>query len=172
MSDPVEWLSNRLDEVEGLATSAEIDAGSPWRTEGNYRDVPDIVVASTPLPGYTRPTYWLWNSEEDVSGSPAVAAHVAGMDPATVLQLVAATRALLELHERWELGEYEYTGNPIVTIEDGVTYRHWPAGSITGERQVGVRYECWHCMNSDESHMDWPCPTLRAVAAGWGWVDE
>lgn len=92
--------------------------------------------------------------------------------PAMVLRLVAATRALLELHERWELEEYEYTGNCVVTVEDGVTYTHWPAGSITGQRQVGVRYECWHCINSDESHMDWPCPTMKAVAAGWGWVDE
>lgn len=142
MTDPVVWLwlTAKLDEVEEIAKAAERDAGSPWRTEGNYRDDRDIVVASTPLPGYTRPTYWLWNSEEDVHGSPAVAAHVAGMDPAMVLLLVAATRVVLELHKPNQ--------------DNDCTTCGWSDGYEIG------------------GHEEWPCPTLRAVAVGWGWADD
>lgn len=147
MSDPVEWIEHKLAQVASVVEDEQ-------RKVERLREYP-IALQDEPLYCYGDDYHY------PLTG-----------DPLTIIMLAEATRALLELHERWELEEYEYTGNPIVTIEDGVTYRHWPAGSITGERQVGVRYECWHCMNSDESHMDWPCPTLRAVAAGWGWVDE
>lgn len=172
MSEPqfTSWLSNRLDEVEALASGAESLAKSPWRADGGR------IEHSGGDVDRDREKF-LWDSQsctedwQPLCMRHGVAQFVAAFDPAMVLRLVAATRQLLELHERWELEEYEYTGNPIVRIEDGVTYQHWPAGSITGQRQVGVRYACWHCINSDESHMDWPCPTLRAVAVGWGWVE-
>lgn len=165
MSDPVAWLSNRLDEVEALAKSAA-SCGDTW-THNKGGGNPHLITGSR-SDAYRNSVVVY----DEGAPSEAQADHIATFDPAMVLRLVAATRALLELHERWELEEYAYTGNPIVTVENGVTYRHWPAGSITGQRQVGVRYECWHCMNSDESHMNWPCPTMRAVAAGWGWTDE
>lgn len=93
-------------------------------------------------------------------------------DPLTIIALAAATRALLELHERHERPEFDYVGgNPVVTIEDGKTYRHWPVSD--GEWQVvGVRYECGHCIHPDESYMDWPCPTIKELAKGWGWTEE
>lgn len=155
MSDPVEWLSNRLDGVEALATAAEIDAGSPWTVEENIpTDQRDLVVASSPLPGFTSPVYELWSAEgsDDVYGSPAVAVHVAGMDPETVLRLVAATRAVLDEHP------------PITAISD------FPQPTPSVQR-------CSRCCDIDGDGHDWeplpwPCPTLRAVAAGWGWVDE
>lgn len=154
MSEPqfTSWLSNRLDEVETLVNKAESLAKSPWRADGGR------IEHSGDVADRDREKF-LWDSEscaedwQPLCMRHDVAQFVGAFDPAMVLRLVAATRAVLELHERWELPKLDYIGN-----------NDW--------RQVGVRYECWHCINSDESHMNWPCPTLRAVAAGWGWVDE
>lgn len=150
----IEFLQRRLVEVENTAKAAEHDAGSPWRTEENCRtDEWDMVVASTPLPGLIRPVYELWSGEgsDGTYGSAAVASHVAAFDPAMVLQLVAATRAVLELH------------TPIVAVSD------FPQPETREQR-------CSRCCDIDaRGHewepLPWPCPTLRAVAAGWGWID-
>lgn len=142
MSDPVEFLRVKLDEIEARAKAAEAIAESPWTAGELSHDEEDMVFAASPVKlGWTRPKYELWGTEDEIWGSEAVAAHVAGWHPAMALQLVAATRQVLELHfHPFDTNTYcvlcgwgEGDGNP----EDGY----------------------------------WPCGTVKALAKGWGWTD-
>lgn len=148
MNDPVEWIGHRLAQI------AKVVKDEPRKIERQF-EYP-TTLEGEPLYCYDDDYY-----------------HPLTGDPLTIITLAAATRQLLELHERWERPKMEPVGSGCVeTIKDGKTFRDWSAGSITGWRQVGVYYECGHCMHPDESQMEWPCPTLLALAAGWGWTEN
>jgi hypothetical protein len=70
---------------------------------------------------------------EDFDTCKADAAHMALNDPAHVLRLCTALRAVVELHGPNDSGWY-----------------------------------CLTCGDIDEHPVDYPCPTLTALAAGWG----
>lgn len=132
MSEPqfTSWLSSRLDEVEALAKSAA-SCGDTW-THNKGGGNPHLITGSR-SDAYRNSVVVY----DEGAPSEAQADHIATFDPAMVLRLVAATRAVLELHKD----------------QGGLCETCDPQGSAEG--LVG-----------------WPCPTIQAVAAGWGWVDE
>lgn len=148
MSDPVEWLSEKLTEAEALARKT-MRGGSPIDDEEESH----WYVAGS---GMVR------NDTERITDLIHIhdAPHIALWDPAMVLQLVAATRALLELHRlEWNHDYAIVAADGYVTGFSNKPTRSWPV--------------CSDCGTGDPfTPEDWPCPTMRAVAIGWGWVDE
>lgn len=145
MSDPVEWLTAKLGEIETRAQAAEKEAPSPWRSYDEQGIVEHSGPDSTSHLHYERGIQ-LWDSEGCREGwrrlcmDEAVAAHVAEMHPAMVLQLVAATRQVLELHR------------------------------VTTNTPDGLP-GCVSCGEHSEYPEGWPCATVKALAAGWGWTE-
>lgn len=125
MSDPVEFLKTRLDETEALVREivAE-DASLEWTNISTC-----VVETGDDLDGLLTTTR-------------NRATHIAHWDPASVLWLVAATRALLELHHVDGLGSCP----------------------SCAELDPEQRRPGWIVLN--------PCDTVIELAKGWGWVDE
>lgn len=152
MSDLAAWLSNRLDEVEALAKSAG-SCGDTW-THNEGGGNPHLITGSR-SDAYRNSVVVY----DEGAPSEAQADHIATFDPAMVLRLVSATRAVLELHEP----------NPMDDHMRDWYLRFHPeqAGGwclTCGERPGGPG----DCALLEVLS---PCPTLRAVAAGWGWVE-
>lgn len=99
------------------------------------------------------------------------AAHITFWDPAMVLQLVAGARVMLELHEP----NFRY----VPMSKDRWIYLSGAEAVVMAARTDEVwkgDLECDVCGDEngggENPRLPWPCPTLRAVSAGWGWVDE
>ena len=124
--DPrVAFLRRCLDADEATAQAAEKRAASPWKGERG------LVAHSGPIDRYERDDQ-LWDSEGCIAPhrlamDEPVAAHVARHDPASVLALVEAHRAMLELHE-----PQDYIWEVCCSVcEDGYqTALRWPCPTM------------------------------------------
>ncbi len=132
----VSWLNDVLDENERIARAAENEAASPWRTDGGR------ILHSGPIVDYMKDDQ-LWDSEgcteywRRLCMTENVVKHVALHDPASVLALVAAHRAILAIHEPsdWAVDEFACR-----------------TCSAEGEYPGAGRY---------------PCPTVRALVSAF-----
>lgn len=138
MSDPVEWLTNRLDEVESRSRQSRF----------RERDYSNLRCPNNCKPGYIegyeqralgrrKKVTTLMPCGCGVSPDFLFKPMPPGPEVELVLRLVAATRQLLELHRS------------TIYYHDNV-----PACTICGFES-----------------RTWPCPTLRALAKGWGWTE-
>jgi Family of unknown function (DUF6221) len=139
MSDLVAFLTARLDEDEAAAKAAGgfLDSGSPGELAANLQ-------------------HFRWR------GSPiaeAAIAHVAEHRPARVLREIDAKRNILAEHPvdaellAWSLKAAEVVAGRAAPLS-------WCMRCYTplpDSRDDEDQYE----------HVDWPCPTLRALAAVW-----
>lgn len=98
MTHPMlEWLNAQLDADEALARAAELEAPSPWRTDGG------TVSHGGPVKDYEKGDQ-LWDSEgcsdywQRLCMTENVVELVAQHDPATVVADIAAKRAILDQH--------------------------------------------------------------------------
>lgn len=120
----VAWLVTQLNELEATARAA---SPGPWRATAEHDEViavDDVTVAE----GFA------------LSGQQlrATVDYIVANDPQSVLDLVAAERAMLELHR--------------------------DAGS--GRNYGYVEHACAVCGIADSYAMPWPCDTLRLLASG------
>lgn len=147
MSDVAAFVRARLSEDEDAAND---NGGAKW---------PDISRDQ-------RFGYDDWRDEfgvvvvHDDSLSEDLVRHVARHDPARVLAQVAAMRAMVELH-----GVDETTWPKADGMKPYVERHCTECGK--GEYPFGDRTE-----NGRFEPTDWPCPTLRHLAAIWDWHDE
>lgn len=127
MRDPKAWLTAKLAEVEARAKAAA-------RFDRHWQRLGGSVFDDDGA----EPMMMFYN--EHFEGD--LAEHIAFWDPAMVLRLVAATRAVLELH----FHPYD--------VADHCTL----CGYGEGDGNVD---DGW-----------WPCGTVKALAKGWGWTHE
>lgn len=165
MSDPVEWLTEKLVEIEGTAEGAKA-CGDTW-THNHHGGDYWLITGSESGSAYDTPVVVY----DEGAPNEDQAAHIAACDPAMVLRLVAATRAVLELH----YPNFRY----VPMTKDRWIYLSGAEAVAMAARTDEVwkgDLECDVCGDEngggENPRLPWPCPTLRAVAAGWGWVDE
>ena len=145
-----EFITARLDEWEQSAREA---TPGPWSAADEHGLMPGATPAwcvsqLTPAGAYV----------QDVSDIPqggdseeADARHIALHNPAVILTLVAALRAIVNGHEP-DVCEH---------IEDGTQHEYCEiCSNVTPMWDDGPR-----ALVGDEG--DWPCPTLRHIAAVW-----
>lgn len=150
MTHPMlQFLNGCLDEDERVALIAAGKAPPPWWNSNG------LVRHSGPSESGMERDDGLWD-DEGTSGMKVdhrlcmwgeVADHVAQHDPAAVLALVAAFRAILDIHCPIE-----------VTVLAG-----W-----SDDPHYETVHECKGC-NDDGGHgiIDWPCPTVRALVSAY-----
>ncbi len=145
MSDPAAYLADKLAEVEAVANAA---TPGPWHVAHDYFG-PCVQAFDGFSVADERDND---HHAQYATGEPLVkadCAHVALNDPAHVLRLVAATRNILELHH-FDASE---DGAPVL--------------------DRGGRLWCPLCSVGDGGPIAlWPCPTITALATGWGWENQ
>lgn len=176
MADPVEWLTARLDEIETRAKAAEEKAPSPWLSYEDQGIVEHSGPEETSYMNFERGNQ-LWDTEGCREGwrrlcmDEAVAAHVAGMYPAMVLQLAAATREVINLH----FPNFRYvpmTKDRWLHLQgaEAVAMASRPDEVWKGDLTCDVCGEEYGL--GENPRAEWPCDTVKALATGWGWTDE
>lgn len=170
-ADPIAFLAAALDEAEAVARAASggtvvghpgkwapSPTGDEWEASSSLDGDTELLVALRP--GLPRPPdvlNGLWgvviaNVPDDCDPNawdplPQLE-HAALHDPAAVLRRVAADRKVLAEHQ-------------------------------PGDNESGIYdTECSRCWDLDWTidrsgaygAMPWPCPTVRALAEGWGWT--
>lgn len=133
----VAFIRARLDEWEETAKRAAFGWGGQWSTRHETDD--GVEWSAVTAPGSRNV---LTTEDGDC------ATHAALNDPAHVLRQVDALRAVLDLHE----AATDHTGSPILhSIDAGAPHPGCTTCGAPGE---------WY-------HHEWPCETLRALAAIW-----
>lgn len=140
-----ERLANRAALVVQEALRVGPEAAPHWR----YDDVNGAVVLAPSRELFAPPR------GEPVATAPAggylndMGEHIALHDPAAVLRRCAADRGIVAQHK------------PAPSYDDDPPY----CGVCVEPGYIGIEYCC------DWPRVQWPCPTLRYVAEGYGITD-
>lgn len=135
--DLVTFLRARFDEDEALARAA---TPGPW-VGRDLENAVDPTITGDGVDEWGEPTYVAQTAYDGLSdtttNSVADARHIIRHDPARVLAEVAAKRAIIGLHAVVEPGEW---------------------------RTVAACAQCGDARTYESYMVEWPCPTLRALA--------
>jgi hypothetical protein len=140
--DLVTFLRARLDEDEQVAHDALLGYPASMHASAGQPALP-LPTPTTPGAEWraeyqnVRRTDGFRRVAEATQASAEVAEHIARHDPARVLAEVAAKRAVVELHGAVEPGKW---------------------------RTVAACAQCGDARTYESYMVEWPCPTLRALA--------
>jgi len=139
-----EFLAARLDEDEAVARATEHNDGPhtlEWRRGGRQHHAFDNHRSEDYESVFAGDWDRILIARDSVRGG-RPATHIARHDPARVLAATSAMRAIVALH---------YMVSDDYLDGDGI------------ERAAFICHECDNSGRPD----NWPCPTMRAVAATW-----
>jgi hypothetical protein len=147
--DVLAWLDDATTARETAATAAHATDPAPWNAETDDRGTFDhareagsgLVVAANGI------SLWDCEGSSGLCMTAAASVHAALHDPESVLRRCAADRKLLKLHQ------------PVVLHAGG------------GARYFETTTVCKSCEPPKQfPETAFPCPTVLAIAEGYGWT--